>query len=1026
MSLDPRPEKSIALVLAAHGDRGGAVYNDGLEAHVAALAAMNRFACVAGGVLNGTPSLEDALARAEQSGADWILVYPLFMSDGYFAGEVLPDRVGAAKLRVLTSILQPLGQDSRAALLMLESALRAAKSAGLDPGQARLLVVGHGSKNGTANAESTRRAARGLAPHSPFARIETAFLEEAPFVAEALSHYSGKSVVAGFFSSEGMHAGLDIPAAIRHSGAAAVYAGAIGLHSRIPELIVSSVHRALEEPDTGAGTEPERGPAAPAGAPMPPHAAADNRPKAGPQAHDSPSRRTAGGGTSPIRFLFKAVFTLALMAALALGAIAFLVPEDVVRDQVASLVKQQTGRDLTVRGKTSFSMFPNVGVELEDVSISNPPGMKSGEMLRMGSLNLNLKLLPLVSRRVEVERFVLVRPVFNLIVDKKGRRNWDFSKKTAALAPASGDETQAGAAVARTRAMIQAQAGGPGGAMVQDISFGTAKIIDGVVKYTDETTGTKQRVDALNVSIVQPALSEPLDAEGSLVWRDEEVTFKGRLASAPALLRNASSKAKVAISTARGKADFDGKIAFAGGLSANGAVAGETSSLRALASWLGTPIAPGGGLGAAAISGRLGLENDTVAFTKAKLSLDGMNGQGQASIRLKGVRPYIKATLALDKLDLNPYLTGASAGAAQPKASNASKEGPAPQPKAKQSLTDFIDQLNEADEGSGKVQPQVRAWSQRAMDITGLRAVDADVNVTAGALYYRKIKVGKSAVTASLKSGLLTADLTRLALYSGTGTGRVTVNGARAVPGIAAQFDLQNISALPLLRDAVDFKWISGRADMTISLSGTGRSQSELVRSLQGNAKLVFSNGAIEGINIPAMVRGLKQGKFGGWKRREREKTDFSRFSGSFVVQKGIAYNKDLNLVGPLIRMTGEGNIDLGRERIDYAALPRLVASLQGQGAADDRKGIAVPVRITGPWAKPKVVPDLKRLLEDPELAKETADKVGKVLKKLKNKKDVKKLLDGLLGGGDQGAGDGTQPQGEKVNPEDVLRKLFQ
>ncbi|MFQ5626396.1 MAG: AsmA-like C-terminal region-containing protein, partial [Methyloligellaceae bacterium] len=531
--------------------------------------------------------------------------------------------------------------------------------------------------------------------------------------------------------------------------------------------------------------------------------------------------------------------------------------------------------------------------------------------------------------------------------------------------------------------------------------------------------------------IVQPRLSDPLDAEGGFVWRGEEVSFTGRVDALQALLRDASSKTRLALSTRRGKAGFEGQIKLTSGLGANGVMSGETASLRALANWLGNPLPPGGGLEAAAISGRLGFKNGTVSFTKARLGLDGMNGKGQASIRFKGARPYIKASLALDKLDLNPYLRGASAASAAPPARTASTPqqtkapaAPAPKPKAKQSLTDFIDQLNTADEGKEKLQPQVRAWSQRAMNLTGLRGADADVNITAGALYYQNIKMGKSTLSAALKNGLLSADLTRMALYSGTGTGRVTVNAARAVPGIAAIFNLQDISALPLLKDAVDFKWISGRANMAISLSGTGRSQSELVRSMQGQARLVFANGAIEGINIPAMVRGLKRGELGGWKLKEREKTDFSQLSGTFLVQNGIATNKDLSLISPLIRMTGEGTVDLGRERIDYAALPRLVANLQGQGATGDDKGIAVPVRIKGSWDNPKIVPDLDRLLRDPELVEQNAKKIGKVLKKLKKKEDVNKLLQGLLGG-NQGAADGTQPQGEKVRPEDVLKNLL-
>jgi AsmA protein len=977
------------------------------------------FASVSGGVLNGEPSLETALAKADASGAKQIIIYPLFMSAGHFVQTVLAERISAAGLKTPTGILQPLGLDKRVPLLMLESALRISKTAGLDPAQARLLVAGHGSKFGDQNAESTKRAARILAPHSPFARVETAFLEEAPFVADALENYSGMSVVAGFFSGDGLHASDDIPAAIGYSGAKALYTGPIGLHPRVPELIVSSVHSALAEPETKAAAASEPVSAASTGNGAPPVTA----PKVEQETQETPQRRVKKRRAGPLRFLMKAVFTLVMMAALAIGALAFLVPEDVVRDQVAALVKEQTGRDLTVRGKTSFAVFPNLGVELENVSVSNPPGMKRGEMLRMGSLNLNLKLLPLLTRRIEVDRFVLVRPIFNLLVDAKGRKNWEMGKKSAGLDPAgTAPAALPGAAV--LPAMMQAQAGGLGGGMVQEISIGTAKIIDGTVNYTDERAGTKHRVDKVNVTLKQSDLSAPLDAAGDLVWAGEKLSFKGQLGNVSALLRNEPSKAQMSLTTRHGKGSFDGRVTLGQAFSANGAVSGETPSLRTLASWLGNPLPPGGGLGPVAITGNLGLEGQTVTFTKAKLGLDGMTGTGQVSIRLKGVRPHITATLNLDKLDLNPYLLGTKTGSPPPRAAKTAPSAPAPKPKSKESLTDFIDKLNKDEQGQGSPRPQVRAWSQHAMDITGLRSVDADVRLTTGALYYKKIKTGQSALTATLKSGVLTADLTKMALYSGTGTGRVTVNGARAVPAIAVLFNLNTISALPLLKDAMGFKWVSGRANMSFSLSSTGRSQSELVRSLQGQARMVFSNGAIEGINIPAMVRGLKKGQLSGWKATKREKTDFSSLSGSLVLQKGIAYNKDLKLIGPLIRLTGEGNVDLGRERIDYAALPRIVGTLQGQGASDDRKGIAIPVRITGPWDKPKIVPDLERLLRDPELAKETVNKLGKVFKKLKNKEDVNRVLQGLFGGGNQGAAGGAQ--GQQAKPEDVLKKLFQ
>ncbi len=1020
----------MAIVLASHGDRGQDKSNARLAAHVKALRESGQYRFVSGGVLNGEPTFEQALAEAERSGADWILVYPMFMSAGYFAAEELPRRIKAANVSILTSVLQPLGVDQRGPLLMLESALRTAQASGLKPAETRLLVVGHGSKHGSANADATRRAVQVIESHSPFARIDIAFIEEAPFVADALRAYQGPTVIAGFFAGDGMHSGQDIPDAIAESGATAIYAGPVGLHPRIPELIGSSVARALKSragesepapPQAAAPTPPPQPMPAPGPAPAPEHAPAAEAVSAPREAAPEKPRRSIiqalSSSTRGVRLVIRAAVVLVMLAVLGVTALAFLVPEDTVREQLTSIVKQQTGRDLTIGGDISLAWFPSIGVKLGDVRVSNPPGMKAGDTLQVGTLTVDLKLLPLISRRVEVDRFVLTKPVFNLLSDASGRKNWELEKKSARRIERQDPRGSA-------PSFVHAQAGGIGGGVVEDIRLGKVEIVDGAVNFTDERTGTRQNVSALNVSLVQPQLADPLDAKGNLVWRNKKVIFDGRVDSLPALIRNEASKLRLGLSAPDAKADFDGTVRLGTGLALNGQMTASTQSVRQLMQWVSDPLPPGGGLGPGSFAGRMNLKDDVLKFQNAALGIDGMKGKGEGSVRLGGAKPLIVASLSLDKLDLNPYLQDGAA-APQRSAPSPSAAAPAPSPQSGQSLTDFIKKLDKADEAPGS--PQVRGWSRRAFDFSGLRAVDANIKLTAGAILYQQIQTGQSALTASLKNGVLTADLTRLALYSGTGTGRVTINGARRTPTMAAVLNLSGVSALPLLRNAADFDWISGRANIELKVSGAGQSQVAMMQDLQGSGRFTFADGAIEGINIPAMVRGLKQGKIDGWKRTDREKTDFSQLSASFVIQKGVAYNKDLQLIGPLVRMTGEGNVDLGRERIDYAALPRLVANLQGQGAQDDpTRGLAIPVRITGPWADPKIVPDLDRLMRDPELAQDTVEKVGKVIKKLKNKEDVNKLLEGMLGGGNnQQAPDGTQPQGEQVRPEDILRNLL-
>jgi sirohydrochlorin ferrochelatase len=105
-----------------------------------------------------------------------------------------------------------------------------------------LLIVGHGSKFGPASAQATRDAADRIARAGGFESVATAFLEEEPFLDGALETKGAPTIVIGFFFGDGMHAGEDIPAAIRETGADAVYAGPVGRSARISELIAAAIH----------------------------------------------------------------------------------------------------------------------------------------------------------------------------------------------------------------------------------------------------------------------------------------------------------------------------------------------------------------------------------------------------------------------------------------------------------------------------------------------------------------------------------------------------------------------------------------------------------------------------------------------------------------------------------------------------------------------------------------------------------------------------------------------------------------
>ena len=234
----------MALLIAAHGDRGGTGANRALLAHCQRLEAGAGFSTVAGGVLKGDPPLEAALEQIVASGAAHLLVYPLFMADGYFTRKVLPHRLSehleAMGRHIKVTYTAPLGADEALPAFTAKRAIKAAERARYKPSESRLLIVGHGSKIGPASADATKEFAKKVSPLVPFARVETAFLEEDVFVKDALRNSGQPTVVEGFFSGDGLHAGDDVPQALEETGAIATYAGSIGADPHLSEIILNA------------------------------------------------------------------------------------------------------------------------------------------------------------------------------------------------------------------------------------------------------------------------------------------------------------------------------------------------------------------------------------------------------------------------------------------------------------------------------------------------------------------------------------------------------------------------------------------------------------------------------------------------------------------------------------------------------------------------------------------------------------------------------------------------------------------
>jgi AsmA protein len=243
---------------------------------------------------------------------------------------------------------------------------------------------------------------------------------------------------------------------------------------------------------------------------------------------------------------------------------------------------------------------------------------------------------------------------------------------------------------------------------------------------------------------------------------------------------------------------------------------------------------------------------------------------------------------------------------------------------------------------------------------------------------------------------------------------------------IKEQFRLDGLQALPFLQAAADFDRLEGTASAEITTETRGGTERQLVQNLNGNGNVTFQNGAIVGINIAAMVRNAATA-FLNPEAGETRKTDFAELGGSFDIQNGILSNQDMRLQAPVLRVNGSGRIDLPQRTMNYRIEPVAAPTLEGQGGRQEVVGLLVPVVIQGPWDDLEYKPDLsgvvQQALENPEQLKRqieqlggSADQAQGALKALR--KDPKKLLEGLTGGG---SGD----QGGSEQQEDPAQRLL-
>ncbi|MEO1406699.1 MAG: AsmA family protein, partial [Pseudomonadota bacterium] len=712
--------------------------------------------------------------------------------------------------------------------------------------------------------------------------------------------------------------------------------------------------------------------------------------------------------------LLPAVFLLAIIVAV---AVALLTPKSVYRGQIQSAAESALGREVTLEGPIGLSFFPRIAASVSDVTVANPEGFDRDHMIEAGELRASVKWVPLLTGRVQVQELALVDADIALQRLEDGRTNWVFANPDA---------------VPETDPDVPAPEGGEINA-----GFDQARVVNTTLTFKDALSGEAFEIKDFNLEARAESFSSRLELKSSGLFDGDLFGINLDLTTPNALISGEAAEAALVFTTDYAGIAYDGsvtlgeaqtaegdfsvsvpdltalavnagldpaalpvpldvigsleaagslsgalsalairfdelatdsddlRVSFAGevGLGGDGAVDGDLSitsdDLRALLTALAIELTPGDTLRNFSLSGRTTGTFQNVSIEDFSLAFDDTTADGRIGADLSGARPKLTGTLATSALDLTPFM------------------GPAPD-------------------------NQPPGWSKTPLALDSLTAADADISITSPSIKIDKVTLQDADIRAQLNNGQLTADIAQLTTFGGRWSGTLGVNAARSVPSLSMALTGDSILMEELMQTLAGLDRLSGNGQFSLDITSAGASIYDIMNDLDGELSANLVDGALKGFNLGQLFRttgNLRETLASGNLSlgiSPSDQTDFASFDTLLSIRDGVADIRALDLINSAVSASGDGIINLGEQTLNMGL--QFAADTSGAGQLSDIQlnGLPIPLRVSGSWTSPSIVPDTRALTQ--ALAGQQIDRLTDSLGG-----EVGGALSGILGGSNRG-----------------------
>jgi AsmA protein len=652
----------------------------------------------------------------------------------------------------------------------------------------------------------------------------------------------------------------------------------------------------------------------------------------------------------------------ALIACIALALLAvrlFVNPND-YKPRIEAAVKNATGRELKLEGAIKLSVFPWIALELGPASLGNPPGFSEQPFVSFQKASVRVKLLPLLSKRLEVGRVELDGLDLKLLKNAEGKGNWEGFGHSEGEAPAAAQPKSSSAALQGIEGIkIMNARMTYENLTLQNVNLETGAFADrhavpvtlhvdaeqrpaergaGVehasldlrFNFSADAEDEKYSVAALNLNcaVTRPGDDKPL--RFSVTAPAVEVNLKAQTLSAPAYEVNAAG------------AMVDGSVKATDIVDAPAATGNVKLAPLVMREWLprlGVMIPKTRdekALSHLSASGDFAYGKHAVRFEKLEVTLDDTHLKGDLAVDLN--TEAVKFDLTVDTLDADRYLPPPP-----PPGTPVPATPPAPPPKSAEAS----------------------------------KPLDANGTLSVGSVHFSPLDLTNVKVTVATNDKVMHIFPLKAQVYGGQYSGDVTMDNRTATPALSLDEHLTGVDVGKLMESGSKYMHVSGRGNVDIKATARGEGADAILKTLNGKFDLNVANGAVEGIDLGYALAQADAliGKHQLSDAPNTKRTKFDALKMSADIAAGIAATHDLTISSPVLKITGQGNANLPAKTVDLA----LVAdTLKTAGNAP----LKIPVKVTGSMTDPTVRPDVEALAKG-QLKDKVKDVLGDKLKGL-------------------------------------------